>query len=133
MVDMIWWYATPEVRGELIWQAEHPDPTSPTTLIEDLLAAVQDLMVHWAPTTELHESYVRHNQVLNWMVWSTVASVDETMVAAYVLEDETNGESPVEPWGIDIATLPKYGALPAGYVVADDDTVPPINWMERHN
>ena len=55
------------------------------------------------------------------------------MVTSYLEADVTNGQTPVEPWGIDITTLPKYAGLPSSYMVLDDDSVTPIDWMTRHS
>jgi len=106
-----------DVRAEL-W-----DPDS--DLLTELIDRVRDMAATWRPTTELHQTYDRQGRVLEWMVWSTVSSVDESMVAAYVLEDVTYRRMPVEPWGIDITTLPRYGYHPASYTTITDGPADP--------
>ena len=130
MRDMILWFATPEVRSELIY-VMLTEPDNP--MMDDLELACRDKIATWVPTSELQYSYYRARRQVEWLVWSTVNQLDETMVAAYVLEDETNGDSPLEPWGIEISPLPHYHGLPASPRVPVDDSVQPIDWNERHN
>ena len=130
MRDMILWFATPAIRGELIYLMT-VEPDNP--MMEDLEVACREIILHWAPTTKLQYGYYRHGRHLDWMVWSTVSAADESMVTSYVEADVTNGQMPVEPWGIDITTLPTYASLPTNYVMPDDDSVKPIDWMTRHN
>ena len=99
LADMIVWHANLETRREF-W-----DPDS--TLLTELVDTVIEMAASWRPTTELHFSYARAGRVLEWMVWSTVSATDETMAAAYTDEDC------LEPWGIKIETLPRYGQVPA--------------------
>ena len=79
-------------------------------MMEDLEAACREMILHWAPTTELQYSYYRHGRHLDWMVWSTVSAADESIQALYTDEDQ------LEPWGIKIDTLPRYNQLPASYL-----------------
>ena len=108
--DMIVWYATMDIRAEL-W-----DPES--DLVTELIDQVLELLATWRPTTDLHVSYVKAGRVLDWMVWSTVSAADESMAASYTDEDC------LEPWGIKIDTLPRYGQLPASYRRPDPPAEP---------
>lgn len=103
LADMILWYATPDLRQELL------DPDS--TLTSELIDQALETLTTWRPTSDLHYGYFRHGRVTDWIVWSTVSAADPSMVAAFADPDEN-----VEPWAIDIDTLPRYQGWPTALV-----------------
>ena len=96
---MILWYATPDLRQELL----APD----STLTSELIDQVLQTLTAWRPTSDLHYTYFRHGRVTDWIVWSTVSAADPSLVAAFADSDEN-----VEPWAIDSDTLPRYQGWP---------------------
>jgi len=107
--DMIIWFATPEIRRELT------DPGS--DLMGELVEQTTRRLAQWRPTSELQHRYFRHGRVLDWIVWSTVSSADPSMVAAYADPDDC-----LEPWSIEIETLPKYPGLPTAMIKPEPPT-----------
>ena len=115
--DMLVWYASMEIRHELLdWESD---------LMAELVERVIEMVATWQPTTALHEEYVRKGRVLDWMVWSTVSSASESLTAIF-----TDPEDCLEPWGIAIDSLPRYNYGP-NWVAKKPQPADPDAWMYR--
>lgn len=100
LVDMIRFYASPEMRAEFYLDEALLDETTETA---------QELIAVWTPTTEWHRDLVRHGRHLQWLIWQVANSQDDSMLSIY-----TDPEQVVEPWVIEIDTLMDYrSVLPA--------------------
>jgi len=94
LVDMIRFYAHPEMRAEFHLDEE---------ILEQTIHEAQQMISAWTPTTEWHRDLVRHGRHLQWLIWQVANSQCEPMIEAYTDLDDV-----VEPWVIQIETLLDY-------------------------
>ena len=108
LMDMVVWYATPELRREWMRSWDLVD-----TELDRLTDRAAALIGSWRPVTPFQVSVARAGRVVEWLVWQVALSADETWATAY-LDVEA-----VEPWAIRLDTLPRYGLPPTLLVVPD--------------
>jgi hypothetical protein len=102
--DMLCFYATPAVRGDLMQPLAFDESA---WLADQLVDRVIELVRTWEPTTGWERgTLARRGRALEWIVWRVATAADEDLAALY--EDEA-----ASPWAIDLDTLPRYGGQPA--------------------
>lgn len=101
---MILWYTTPAMRARWLAASWEEDQT----LLEQLVEEAMSLLAVWSPTTAYHWEVVEAHRTLEWLVWQVAVSPDETW------SREFQDVELIEPWAIDLATLPRYGGMPTG-------------------
>ena len=108
LIDMVLWYATPELRREWMssWDLEDTDLDRVTDQAATLIGS-------WRPSSPYQVSVARAGRVVEWLVWQTALSADSTWASAY-LDIQV-----IEPWAIRLDTLPRYGQPPTMLVEAD--------------
>lgn len=94
LVDMIRFYAHPEMRAEFCLDEE---------LLEQTIHEAQQMILVWTPTTEWHRDLVRHGRYLQWLIWQVANSQCDPMIEMYTDLDDV-----IEPWVIEIDTLLDY-------------------------
>ena len=100
LVDMIRFYAHPEMRAEFELDEE---------LLEQTIYEARQMIAVWTPTTEWHRDLVIHGRHLQWLIWQVANSQCDPMIETY-----TDLTEVVEPWVIEIETLLDYrDILPA--------------------
>ena len=104
--DMILFYAHPTMRSEMIL-----DPA----LWEEMIDEAQSVVQAWSPTTEWERSLVTHGRHIQWLIWQVANSRSEEMISVYTDLDEV-----VEPWMIEIETLPDYRQMLPAPMLRDD-------------
>jgi len=104
--DMIVWYTTPEMRHRLtiVWDDD-------LTLMDELTDQAIQLLTTWSPQTPYDWSVVHGQRTIEWLVWRTAAGADESMSDLY-----TSVEM-VQPWAVELSSLPRYGSSPTALVV----------------
>jgi hypothetical protein len=108
LADMILFYATPDLRAELV---------NDETLLEEISAETAEMISTWTPSTSWERSIVSHGRHIQWLVWKTTNMRDDSMGEIYIDPDEV-----VAPWRIHIETLPDYHQqLPAPTLRNDVD------------
>jgi hypothetical protein len=108
LADMILFYATPDLRAELV---------NDETLLEMISAETAEIISTWTPSTSWERSIVSHGRHIQWLVWKTTNMHDDSMGEIYIDPDEV-----VAPWRINIETLPDYHQqLPAPTLLNDVD------------
>ena len=109
VADMVRFYASPRVRDRLAmaWPED-------AGLLENLVEQVLELAATWTPTVDWHLlSVVRTGRTVEWLVWQVATAADDELGPMY-------REDPVNPFAIDLATLPRYPLLPTMLVHPDD-------------
>ncbi len=100
LADMIVFYGSPEMRAEILIDED---------LLETLVGECQTMIALWSPTSTWERDLVSHGRHLQWLIWQITNNRDESMVELYCDPDRV-----VEPWKIEIETLPDYRTqLPA--------------------
>ena len=111
---MILWYATPEFRWELI-----VDFADTGEMLEELAALARQMITEWVPTTPNQHHIVKHGRQVEWLVWQlAMMSESPERTSSWTQDDEM-----LEPWGIAIATLPRYPGIP-GPILAPPEPAP---------
>ena len=94
LVDMIRFYAHPEMRAEFDLDDE---------LLQQTIFEVRQMLAVWTPTTLWHRELVMHGRHLQWLIWQVANSQCDPMVETYTDLDQV-----IEPWVINIDTLLDY-------------------------